>query len=63
MFSWAFRNIPEYEGTEGMCWLVIGKGCSRGDLGDSEGRFSVFTWERSVGDEVSSASGELDGPL
>jgi hypothetical protein len=46
-----------------MCWLVIGKGCSRGDLGDSEGRFSVFTWERSVGDEVSSASGELDGPL
>lgn len=46
-----------------MCWLVIGKGCSRGDLGDSEGRFSVFIWERFVGDEVFLVFGELDGFL
>lgn len=46
-----------------MCWLVIGKGYSHCDLGDGEGQFSVFTWERSVRNMVYSDSGKLDGPL
>lgn len=33
------------------------------DLRDGNGQLSVFTGERSVGDEVYSASAELDGPV
>lgn len=40
-----------------MCWLVIGRDSSCG-LEGGKGQFSVFH-----GDEVYSASGELDSPL